>query len=129
MNILLLSIGGGVGAICRYLLGLAMMKKYPHPPIPIAMLFVNVTGSFGLGLFFGAYFGLIPAHVSDDRWFLGLGVGFFGAFTTFSTFSMEAMHLLRERQNKEAFIYITGSLIGSLIAFAFGYFLGLSIAS
>ncbi|MBP1970472.1 CrcB protein [Virgibacillus natechei] len=103
MNILLLSMSGGLGAICRYLLGLAIMKKNPYPEIPIAMLTVNVIGSFGLGVFFGA-------------------------FTTFSTFSMEAVELLREKKYRKALIYISISLIGSVITFSIGYLIGIWMA-
>jgi fluoride exporter len=121
VNLVLLAIGGACGAIGRYLLGLAMMKKYAHPPIPVAMLVVNVCGSFGLGLFLGAYYQTFPPNGDDDIYFLSIGVGFFGAFTTFSTFSVEAVQLLEENKYKPFVYYVSLSILGSIIAFVLSY--------
>lgn len=123
MNILFVTLGGAVGAICRYILGLAIMKKYPSPPIPIAMLIVNIIGSFGLGLFFSAYIDSLVQEAFDNFWYLFVGIGFFGAFTTFSTFSMEALELIRHKHFWKAAIYISCSLGGSILFFSLGYFL------
>lgn len=115
--------GGAFGAMCRYGIGLLLMKKYPHPPIPIAMLFVNVVGSLGLGLFLGHYYSSEEAfELYEAPIFLLIGLGFFGAFTTFSTFSVETMLLLRERKLKKAFLYVFLSIFLS-IAFFSGAFL------
>jgi hypothetical protein len=65
MNLLLVGVGGALGAICRYLLGLAIMSRFPKPPFPIAMLIVNVLGSLGLGLFYGSYYGAIPRRMDE----------------------------------------------------------------
>ncbi|MFB5663554.1 fluoride efflux transporter CrcB [Alteribacillus sp. HJP-4] len=121
MNIILLSLGGGAGAILRFLLGKALMRLFPSPPIPVSMLTVNILGSLGLGVFFGKYFGAVPAGAYSDSLFLLIGVGFFGAFTTFSTFSVEAYQLLESRKLKPLFIYLFLSAAGSLLAFIVGY--------
>lgn len=115
--------GGALGAMCRYGIGLLLMNKYPHPPIPIAMLIVNVVGSLGLGLFLGHYFSSYEAFdLYNAPIFLLIGLGFFGAFTTFSTFSVETVLLLRNRQLKKAFLYVFLSIVLS-IAFFSGAFL------
>ncbi|WP_058306786.1 fluoride efflux transporter FluC [Gracilibacillus massiliensis] len=51
MNIALLMIGGSIGAVSRYLFGMSLKKRYKQPRFPVAMLVVNLLGSFGLGLF------------------------------------------------------------------------------
>ncbi|RNA68537.1 fluoride efflux transporter CrcB [Alteribacter keqinensis] len=121
-NLLLVSIGGGLGAVSRFLLGVKIQQRYPDPPIPVAMLTVNLSGSLGLGVFFGALFGGIPVLEYNNPWFLLLGVGYFGAFTTFSTFSVEAATLLHDAEYKKAFVYIGLSIAGSVAAFIAGIY-------
>ena len=121
MNLLLLSIGGATGAICRYLLGLTIMKQCPSPPFPIAMLVVNILGSLGLGVFLGAYYGSIPLGAYEDPAFLMIAIGFFGAFTTFSTFSTESVQLLQKKSWKRLFIYVGLSIVGSVLVFVLGF--------
>lgn len=117
-------IGGSLGAILRYLLGLFMMKKYSNPPFPLAMLVVNILGSAGLGAFYGYYYNAMPPTTAySDSLFLTIAIGFFGAFTTFSTFSVEAMMLLQRQSYKALSIYIGLSFIGS-IGFFLLFFLG-----
>lgn len=114
-------LGGALGALLRYVIGLLIMKKFPHPPIPIAMIIVNGTGSLGLGLFLGKYFhNYEPIVQYEIPIFLIIGVGFFGAFTTFSTFSVETIQLLREKKLTKALIYVLLSLVFSMISFIVG---------
>ena len=92
-SFLYVGIGGFFGANARYLLTL-WVDKILHdywPAFPYGTLAVNVLGSFGLalaGVWFAARTGLSP-HLR-----LLIGVGFFGAFTTFSTFASQSMALL-----------------------------------
>ncbi|TYS64513.1 fluoride efflux transporter CrcB [Sutcliffiella horikoshii] len=114
----LLAVGGGAGAMLRFLLGLALMKKFPSPRIPIAMLIVNILGSFGLGLLTG---NLDSKNLSNDALFVVLGFGFFGAFTTFSTFSVEAVQLVMDKKYQNALVYLSFSIFGSITGFLFGH--------
>lgn len=125
MNLLLVGIGGATGAVARYLLGAAIMKRNPHPPIPVAMLIVNLMGAFGLGLFFAVIYGQIPLASYEAPLFLLIGIGFFGAFTTFSTFSVEAIQLVEKNLLKKAIVYVTLSIVGSIIFFIVGFFFAL----
>ncbi|WP_026688915.1 fluoride efflux transporter CrcB [Alteribacter aurantiacus] len=122
VNLLLVSVGGGLGAVSRFLVGAKIQERYPSPPIPIAMLIVNLLGSFGLGVFFGALFKGIPIFEYENPWFLLIGIGYFGAFTTFSTFSVEAVTLLHDGKYRKALIYISLSIVGSILAFIFGIY-------
>ncbi|MFG6116333.1 fluoride efflux transporter CrcB [Halobacillus sp. MO56] len=124
MNVILVAIGGALGAMARYLLGLIIMKRFADPPIPFAMLSVNILGSFGLGLFFGLFYGAIPHGAYQDPLFLSVGIGFFGAFTTFSTFSVELVQLIQKQYYSKAGIYLSISVLGSITAFVVGLYAG-----
>ncbi|SEB20593.1 CrcB protein [Thalassobacillus cyri] len=124
MNIILVAIGGALGAMARYLLGLIIMNRFTDPPIPFAMLTVNILGSFVLGLFFGLFYGAIPGDAYQDSLFLSVGIGFFGAFTTFSTFSVELVQLVKKQYYSKAVIYLSISVLGSITAFVVGLYAG-----
>lgn len=118
MKIALLVLGGGFGALCRYILAELFVIRAMNRVLPTAILTVNLLGSFGLGLFVG-WVGV----QSDSAITLVVGVGFFGAFTTFSTFSLETVGLMRKRKWGGVCLYLTTTIIGSTTLF----FLGLSL--
>ncbi|HLR69187.1 fluoride efflux transporter CrcB [Virgibacillus alimentarius] len=107
-------LGGSLGAAARFLLG-TMLNKY-QDQIPIGTWMVNVTGSFLLGGLARLY---LTNQVDDWVWFFW-GVGFCGAYTTFSTFGYETIHLIQSNQLKAAIIYVTSSVIVSVIVAAIG---------
>ena len=87
---LYIAIGGATGACLRYFLS-SMVDSWFGKHIPFGTLTVNVLGSFGLALLYG----FIERHeLADSPYRLLIGVGLFGAFTTFSTFSIETLTLL-----------------------------------
>lgn len=106
------ALGGALGAWCRYKLGIWLMRWTKQSPVPLSILFINWIGSFGLGI-----------ALAYDVQSVGVTVGFCGAFTTFSTFSVEALQLLLGKQYKEAFLYISASIIGSICLFQAGLML------
>lgn len=124
MTIILVAIGGGLGASCRYLLGVWVKLRTEKKMIPTAMLTVNILGSFILGLFFGWVYQEVPYMVYDDLSFLFVAIGFCGAFTTFSTFSVEAVTLLQKQKIREFFTYVGLSIGGAMVTFLIGMFLG-----
>ena len=89
---LLISLGAILGANARYLVGLWAAERL-GAGFPYGTLLVNVSGSFVLGFLIAALDGRLPLP-SDLRFFLG--VGFLGAFTTFSSFTVETLLLSRE---------------------------------
>lgn len=105
MEILLISIGGAVGAVLRYVVG----QLIDNTPFPWATLVVNALGSFILG---SVIFG-----VSDSDILLLVSVGFCGAFTTFSSFSFQTVSLWEQGERRGAFLNAFGNLIVSLLAF------------
>ncbi|WP_427126487.1 fluoride efflux transporter CrcB [Priestia megaterium] len=124
MSIVSLALGGAAGGICRYLLGLKVTKTVSNPPFPVSMLFVNLLGAFGLGLFYGSYYGKVPSHAYDDSIFLMISIGFFGSFTTFSTFSVETVQLIREKSYRKMLAYVGISAFGTVVLFTVGLLAG-----
>lgn len=106
---LLLAIGcaGFFGAVARYLMGQWVVRILP-PTYPFATLSVNLIGSLLLGVVF--VLGTERA-VLDPTLRTALAVGFLGAFTTFSTFSLETVHLLREGSTLLAAVNMGSNLL------------------
>ncbi|MFD2209983.1 fluoride efflux transporter CrcB [Virgibacillus halophilus] len=102
----LVGIGGFFGAVARFALSRWMNKPhYFH--FPIGTLTVNLLGSFLLGLIIGGQFGNTIS--------LGLGTGFMGAFTTFSTFKLENIQLHLEKKWPIMVTYLAISYIGGIL--------------
>ncbi len=91
-RILLVFVGGGIGAVCRYLLA-GWIYKVIGSDFPYGTLVVNVLGCFVIGLFLTMAEGrfLISPSV---RTFVAVGI--IGGFTTFSTFNFETLELLKD---------------------------------
>lgn len=116
MTYVLVAFAGALGALARFGIGLTV----PGTQFPWATLAVNVVGSALLGLLLGAETRL------DANVVIVVGVGFLGAFTTFSTFSAETLTLLREGRGAVALAYVAASLTLALGASAAGYLVGRS---
>lgn len=121
MKLLYIMIGGAMGAMLRYGVGLLLMKKIPNPKIPTAMLIVNLIGSFCLGFLLSRGFFYNESLSYEEPLFLFLGVGVLGAFTTYSTFTVETLQLLRDSRIKEAMVYVSVSIVGCLGSFSIGF--------
>jgi CrcB protein len=108
MNYLLfIAIGGASGAVARYLLaGWAHSLWEGH--FPVGTLLVNVLGSFAIGI---VYVLLVEKQLIHQDWRGVLMVGFLGAFTTFSTFSLEAINLLEAGHQAQALGYMFASAV------------------
>ncbi len=117
-------LGGFLGANCRYWLGLWIVERF-GPSFPIGTLTINTTGSFILGLFFALVSDRLPV---DPAVRLLIAVGFCGGYTTFSTYSYEALTLLAERAYLAAATYVIGSVVLGLLAVWLGAALGHLIA-
>jgi CrcB protein len=116
---LLISLGAVLGANARYLVGVWSVDRL-NIGIPAGTLLVNVTGSFVLGFLLTALDGRLPLP-SDLRYFLG--VGFLGAYTTFSSFSVETLVLLREGSLATGIINILANNVAALAAAVLGFLL------
>jgi CrcB protein len=105
--LLFIAVGGASGAVSRYLLSNWIHARWDSH-FPLATLLVNVLGSFAIGII---YVILVErAHIHAD-WRAVLMVGFLGAFTTFSTFSLETIMLLEAGHTLQAIGYIVASVV------------------
>jgi len=119
MKILLIGLGGFFGAVSRYYVTQGSAILFGSK-IPYGTLLVNVFGSFVMGLLF--VYSMEKIVISENLRFF-LGVGFLGAFTTFSTFSLESYYLLNKGTFGLAAIYIIGNLLLSIAGAYAGIFL------
>jgi len=110
--------GGAAGALARFGLSLAISR--PDRPLYLATLLTNVIGCFLIGLAF-RYF---DARQSSEWVRAACVTGVLGAFTTFSTFSLETMHLIEQRDYTHAIINIGASVLLGLAAASLGLALG-----
>ncbi len=118
MHALLVFLGGGTGALLRFLVGLGFLRL--GATFPVGTFAINVTGSLGLGLLYGA----LTHHHPTHPWTLFLGTGVLGGFTTFSTFELEAWSLIQRGEARLAVLYLASSVILGLAATFLGIWLG-----
>lgn len=117
--------GGAVGAMARYLTSVALMSWLPGAGFPLATFAVNVLGSFAMGAIVeGVAQGWRPGTAAQ----LALTAGFLGAFTTFSTFSLEAWQLVERGRALIAFAYVAGSLVCGMAGLVMGVALARRLA-
>lgn len=113
---------GALGACSRYLADRYVMSKV-STDFPLGTLFVNLSGAITLGLFTGAHkAGLVPSEIDTL-----IGVGFIGAFTTFSTFSYESVALALERSYYFALLNVGISVFAGIISLSAGYAIGVNL--
>lgn len=117
---LLLCLGGGAGAVLRFVLdGLVKARVRTH--IPVGTMLINLTGCLALGVLAGlAHRGALG---SDALAVLGTGV--LGGYTTFSTASFETARLLQDGRRGPALWSGLGALIGGVALASLGLWLGL----
>ncbi|PFO08502.1 fluoride efflux transporter CrcB [Bacillus sp. AFS076308] len=114
MNLLAVGIGGFFGAIFRYLIG----KIIPVPSgFPLGTLVINLLGCLFLSWFFT---NTLKRRNINPILKLAIGTGFTGAFTTFSTFSVETLNLVKNHQITMAIIYVVLSILGGITLALFG---------
>jgi CrcB protein len=121
-NLLLVAAGGAIGASLRHLSGMAAVRLFGSG-FPWGTLFVNVFGSFLMGLFI-AWMVKKTGVSNDVRLFMATGI--LGGFTTFSAFSLDVANMVERGAMSSAFVYIAASVIISLAAVFIGLWFGRS---
>lgn len=119
MKILIsIALGGSFGALSRYYLTL-LIARYTGSKFPWATLIVNLLGSFCLGMLFNLFDRITVSHSLR----LFLTAGFLGAFTTFSTFTVETLNLFRSGEFRHGLLNLAASnILGVLMALGGFYF-------
>ena len=100
--------GGGVGSLARYLLGKAIVQRFPNENFTVGTFIVNVTGSFFIGLLMTL---LTERLRLPDYWRLLLVVGMLGGYTTFSSFEYDAYLSARSHHHVTALVYLVSSVV------------------
>lgn len=122
-SLLYVGVGGFCGANARYLLSL-WFNEFLTPrfgEFPYGTLLVNVLGSLGLAVF-GAWFSARTGLSAQLQWLIG--AGFFGAFTTFSTFANESINLASSVGIGQMLLNLLLNNAGCLLAVALGLWSG-----
>jgi CrcB protein len=119
-QLLAVAAGGAAGAVMRWLMA-SGIQRMAGGAFPWGTLVVNALGSFLLGFLF---VWLIERSSASELMRLALTVGFLGAFTTFSTYSLESIRLLQEG----AFTLAFGNIVGQVIVCLMLTWLGVQLA-
>lgn len=123
-HVLLVALGGGLGASARYLTNLAALRVF-GPHFPWGTITVNILGSFMMGLLI-ATLARLSGTSAEMRSFLA--TGFLGGFTTFSAFSLD-FAVMWERGDQWAGLgYLLASVLVSILALFAGLYLVRAIA-
>ena len=116
MNLVIIALGGALGAVSRFLMGNAVSKAVGSA-LPYGTFVINLVGCFAMGLLMTI---IVDRELLSAAWRLFLCVGFLGGFTTFSSFGYEALMLLTEGRLLAALTYVSGSMVLGLAAAAAG---------
>ncbi len=112
LAVLLIFFGGGAGATCRYGIGRFVGGRY-QGEFPLGTFLINVTGCFAIGL-------LASLHRNTALATAGLGTGFLGGYTTFSTYALEGVLLFTGGSRRLATTSLLGSVVCGMLAAAAG---------
>jgi len=122
-NIIIIGIGGFLGAISRYGVALWIGQRWGRG-FPLGTFVINVSGSFLIGLLMSL---LTERFMVNPQWRLLLVVGFLGAYTTFSTFEYETGTLLKDSEWLIAGLNVVLSVFAGFVALKLGEVIAKSI--
>ncbi len=108
-KLVLLTVGGAVGTNLRYWISRSLNEAAWAKGFPLGTFVVNVTGSFLLGLAAVVILERLPPE--HQHWYLLVGTGFCGGYTTFSTFEWETYRLVRDGSLWLALANVAGSVL------------------
>ncbi|MBD2186161.1 fluoride efflux transporter CrcB [Planktothrix sp. FACHB-1355] len=115
-----ISLGAIAGALCRYYITLWFAQRF-GTGFPYGTFFINITGCLAMGFFATLALERVATISPEVR--LLITTGFLGAYTTFSTYGLDTMNLLRERTYLAAGLYWAGSAILGIISVQLGIIL------
>jgi len=123
-HVLLVALGGGLGASARYLTNLAALRVL-GPNFPWGTITVNILGSFLMGVLI-ATLARMSGTSAELRSFVA--TGFLGGFTTFSAFSLDFASMWERGDQGAGMVYLLASVVISILALFAGLYLVRSIA-
>jgi len=124
MNYLLVLIGGSIGSVARYGTGV-LAGRWLGLNYPWGTLAVNLIGGFLMGVLVG----VLARTGGSENTRLLLGIGVLGGFTTFSSFSLDAVTMIERGDWTSAILYALISVIGSVLALFAGLYLIRAVAA
>lgn len=119
-NPIAISLGAIGGALSRYYLTLWFAQRF-GTTFPYGIFSINLTGCLAMGFFITVAVERVPSISLEVR--LLIATGFLGAYTTFSTYGLDTMNLLRERNYQAAIFYWAGSAILGIVSIYLGVIL------
>jgi CrcB protein len=122
-KMVMLMVGGALGTYARYWVGKWFNEQPWTHGLPYGTFVINVTGSFILGIAATLILERLPPEHAD--WYLLIGTGFCGGYTTFSTFEWETFKLVRDG----SWWYALANVFGSVIAGFAGVLLGVILVN
>ncbi|TIX02468.1 MAG: fluoride efflux transporter CrcB [Mesorhizobium sp.] len=121
-NLLLIVVGGGIGAGIRHLTSMGALRLV-GPNYPWGTMAINIVGSFAMGLFIA----ILARRGGSNEVRLFVATGILGGFTTFSAFSLDFATLWERGATLPAFGYALASVIGAIVALFLGLWLARSL--
>ena len=118
MHLLWIALGGAAGAMCRFGIGRAMTALNPHPRFSAGILAANLLGCFLMGALFIAISGLDEGPREALTAFLLTGL--LGSLTTYSTYTLELVHMAQDGAHKHALGYLAIHFFGGISALWIG---------
>jgi CrcB protein len=122
-KLLSLVLGGALGTVCRYWIGRWLNAQPWALGFPVGTFVINVSGSFILGAASVIILERLPPEHQD--WYLLIGTGFCGGYTTFSTFEWETFKLVRDG----SYWFALGNIFGSVVVGFVAVLLGVLVAN
>lgn len=121
LKLFVIFIGGGIGAIMRYIVTLLCRNIWSLPIL--GTLIVNLVGCFLIGYIFGIFVNKMDVISQTIKIFVTIGI--LGSLTTFSTFNFEIFELIKSEKYAFALLYFLISCLGGLLLTYVGYSLSL----
>jgi CrcB protein len=118
-QVVLIFIGGGIGSVIRYIIGL----KLNNSVLPYGTLVANIMGSLLIGLVMGYHLKTTKNPLSPNL-ISFIVIGVFGGFTTFSSFMFENFQLFLKEEYLRFAGYTLGAVLSGLIAVSIGFMIG-----
>lgn len=112
----MIALGGALGALARYAINVWSLERF-GPGFPYGTLLVNVVGALLIGILWVL---IIDKGLISEAWRPFIVVGFLGALTTFSTFSLEVVRLLETGNAWMALVYIGLSVVACVALVCLG---------